>query len=88
MGPYMPFARCGMGHITLPQRGGHTLASLGCRHTSIDQRHFNVLGNVQIVDEIEVLEHKPHTGATAQGEILLGALGDVLAHEPVVASRG
>ncbi len=25
MGPYMPFARCGLGHITLPQRGGHTL---------------------------------------------------------------
>lgn len=23
-GPYMPFARCGMGHIALPQRGGHT----------------------------------------------------------------
>lgn len=25
MGPYMPFARAGMGHIMVPQRGGHTL---------------------------------------------------------------
>lgn len=25
MGPYMPFARAGMGHILVPQHGGHTL---------------------------------------------------------------
>ena len=24
-GPYLPFVRCGMGHIAVPQRGGHTL---------------------------------------------------------------
>ncbi len=40
------------------ERSGHSLTPLGAWHAQIQKGHFNVFGHIEIIDQIEVLEHE------------------------------
>src|ERR1700733_8663412 len=67
--------------------GDSALAFTG-RNASIDQGHVDVLGDVEIINEVEALEHKPDRASTQHGEAPLRGAGDILAEERVAAARG
>ncbi len=84
-----------LGHVLRAMREAHFLErhgdaplALGGGHPPVDERHLHVLRDVQVVDEVEVLEHEADARAPAQRQLLFGAARDVLAHEPVAAARG
>src|SRR5581483_9518305 len=66
----------------------HAPPALGSRYAPVYQADFDVLGDIQIVDQVEILKHKANTCAAVQGELFLRAACDVLAHEPVGARGG
>ena len=53
----------------------------------IDKSPLDVLGNIQIVDQVETLEDKPNRASTQDGELLLGGAGHSFAEERVDAAR-
>jgi hypothetical protein len=79
---------CAMCQAYLLQRCRHAPASFRTGHTPVRQRDIHILRHVQVIDEIEILEHEPDSAAPAQRELLLGIPGDVLTHEPVGAFGG
>src|SRR5580693_8402418 len=53
----------------------------------IDERDLDILGDIEIVDQIEALEDKANCAATQNRQVPLGSAGDILAEERVHAAR-
>src|SRR5271163_23943 len=70
------------------ERFSHPAPAFTGRDASIDQGHVDVLGDIEIVNEVEALKDKTYRTSTQHGEVPLGGTGDVLAEERVEAARG
>src|ERR1700733_13269345 len=62
-------------------------AAVAAPYAQIEQRHFHIFDNIEIIDEIEALKHEANAATTMDGKFLLSASGNVLTQEPVSASR-
>src|SRR6266700_7741336 len=58
-------------------------AALGGRYAPVDQSDLDVLRHIQVIDQVEILEHKSNARPAVQGELLLRTACDVLTHEPI-----
>ncbi len=76
-----------VGDADLLQRRLHPPLALRPVDAAVDQGHLDVLGDGEVVDQVEALEHEADLVAAQAGELGLGVLGHVLAEE-VVASGG
>ena len=67
---------------------GDAAFALGGGDLAVDQSHLDVLGDVEVVDEVEALEDEADADVAADdGELVLGVAGHVLA-EKHVGARG
>src|SRR6266436_3159119 len=74
-----PHAFEGFGNPALAFTGGNA---------PVNQRDLDILGDVEIVDEIEALEDKADHASAQDRQVLLVGAGDILAEERVDAARG
>ena len=72
-----------VGEIDALESGSNALASFGAWHPHIQKCHLDVLGDIQVIYEVEALKHEADTGAPASGELLLRAASDILAKKPI-----
>ena len=68
--------------------GVHTLLALTGGDVHVTQRQLNVLKHIQLVDEVEALEHKADVALAELGAVLLLEIADFLAEEFVLALGG
>src|SRR5690606_930172 len=64
----------------------HALAPFSTSHAAIQQRDLHVLPYIQVVDQIEALEHEADAPTAQLRELFLAETGHILAKEPVVAA--
>src|SRR5277367_2186346 len=62
--------------------------ALAAGYPPVDQGHFDILGYIEIIDEIEALEDKPYRASTQNRKVLFGGTCDLLAEEDKAAARG
>ena len=62
-----------------------TLLALLLRYAHVEQREFDVLIHVELVDEVEALEHETDDTLAESGALVLGELRYVSAVEPEAA---
>ncbi len=67
---------------------GDTLLAFAGRHVVIEQRQLDVLGDGQLVDQVEVLEDEADVLLADLAALLLRISSDILVKEEVIAFRG
>src|SRR5882762_6608940 len=76
-----------MGNAHAFERFGDAALALACGNPPIDQSDVDILGDVEIVNEVEALEDEADRTATQDRQALLGGASDIFAEERVAATR-
>src|SRR3979411_2724666 len=76
-----------MGNPYALESFGNPALPFAARDPPADQGHFDILGDVEIVDQIEALEDEAHHASTQDRQVPLGRASDILAEERVNAAR-
>src|SRR5665213_2596658 len=70
------------------QRCRDPAAALRATHAAVEERDFDILGNIEIVDQVEALEDEADVPAAQAREFLLTQFRDLLAKERIAAAVG
>ena len=65
-----------------------TLAAFLARHSHIQERQLDVLHHIQLINEVEALEHKTYHASSYQGALTLLQRAHILAVEQIAAACG
>jgi hypothetical protein len=60
-----------MRQTNIVEGGRHAFAAFMSWHMPVDQSHVDVLCNIQVIDQVEALEHEPDAGAAMDGQLFL-----------------